>query len=257
MNTMYEIRTKNAKYEFSYGELVSGILIAVVCLTSISFIKRRLRRYLSGFEFDGFESSIVAIFMVHVGLWMILVIFGDRWIFKKVNMDCRMNAFAMPLIAIILLGLTLFLRRLRTRPQDLRMQIVEDNDLLIRFSIFSVHFDLEIPEDEFLQIVQVSFNMINVFQLLAWMASYVYKDGVLFGIVAVTALPTIYIAIPLMILLLYTMILTIFDRVDVVMMDDETDDESSGSDGSDVSEGSDQSNGSESEDNWSDVSDED
>ena len=137
------------------------------------------------------------------------------------------------------------------------MQIVEDNDLLIRFSIFSVHFDLEIPEDEFLQIVQVSFNMINVFQLLAWMASYVYKDGVLFGIVAVTALPTIYIAIPLMILLLYTMILTIFDRVDVVMMDDETDDESSGSDGSDVSEGSDQSNGSESEDNWSDVSDED
>ena len=60
-----------------------------------------------------------------------------------------------------------------------------------------------------------------------------------------------------MILLLYTMILTIFDRVDVVMMDDETDDESSGSDGSDVSEGSDQSNGSESEDNWSDVSDED
>ena len=228
MNTMYEIRTKNAKYEFSYGELVIGILIAVVCLTSISFIKRRLRRYLSGFEFDGFESSIVAIFMVHVGLWMILVIFGDRWIFKKVN---GMNAFAMPLIAITLIGLTLFLRRLRTRPQDLRMQIVED---------------------EFLQIVQVSFNMINVFQLLAWMASYVYKDGVLFGIVAVTALPTIYIAIPLMILLLYTMILTIFDRVDVVMMDDETDDESSGSDGSDVSE--DQSNGS---DNWSDASDED
>ena len=95
-----------------------------------------------------------------------------------------------------------------------------------------------------LQIVQVSFNMINVFQLLAWMASYVYKDGVLFGIVAVTALPTI----PFMILLLYTMILTILDRVDVVMMEDETDDESSGSD---------QSNGSESEDNWSDVSDED
>ena len=237
MNTMYEIRTKNAKYEFSDGELVSGILIAVVCLTSISFIKRRLRRYLSGFEFDGFESSIVAIFMVHVGLWLI----GGKWIFKEVNLDCRMNAFAMPLIAIILLGLTLFLRRLRTRPQDLRMQIVEDNDLLIRFSIFSVHFDLEIPEDEFLQIVQVSFNMINVFQLLAWMASYVYKDGVLFGIVAVTALPTIYIAIPLMLLLLYTMILTILDRVDVVMMDDETDDES----------------GSESEDNWSDVSDED
>ena len=165
------------------------------------------------------ESSVVAIFMVHMGLWFI----GGKWIFKEVNLDCRMNAFAMPLIAIILLGLTLFLRRLRTRPQDLRMQIVED---------------------EFLQIVQVSFNMINVFQLLAWMASYVYKDGVLFGIVAVTALPTI----PFMILLLYTMILTILDRVDVVMMEDETDDESSGSD---------QSNGSESEDNWSDVSDED
>ena len=85
--------------------------------------------------------------------------------------------------------------------------------------------------------------MINVFQLLAWMASYVYKDGVLFGIVAVTAAPTV----PFMLLLSYTMILTIFDRVDVVMMDDETDDESSGSDGSDWSE---------SEDNWSDVSDE-
>ena len=200
-------------------------------------------------NFSRIESSIVAIFMVHMGLWLI----GGKWIFKGVNLDCRMNAFAMPLIAIILLGFTLFLRRLRTRPQDLRMQIVEDNDLLIRFSIFSVHFDLEIAEDEFLQIVQVSFNMINVFQLLAWMASYVYKDGVLFGIVAVTALPTI----PFMILLSYTMILTILDRVDVVMMDDETDDESSGSDGSDVSEGSDQSNGSESEDNWSDVSDED
>ena len=193
-----------------------------------------------GINFSKIESSIVAIFIVHVGLWLI----GGKWIFKGVNLDCRMNAFAMPLIAIILLGLTLFLRRLRTRPQDLRMQIVEDNDLLIRFSIFHVHFDLEIAEDEFLQIVQVSFNMINVFQLLAWMASYVYKDGVLFGIVAVTALPTI----PFMILLLYTMILTILDRVDVVMMEDETDDESSGSD---------QSNGSESEDNWSDVSDED
>ena len=230
MDTMYEIRTKNAKYEFSDGELVSGILIAVVCLTSISFIKRRLRRYLSGIE-----SSIVAIFMVHVGLWMI----GGRWIFKRVNMDCRMNAFSMPLIAIILIGLTLFLRRLRTRPQDLRMQIVEDNDLIIRFSMFSVHFNLEIEEDDFLQIVQVSFNMINVFQLIAWMASYVYKDGVLLGILSVTA-------VPFMLLLSYTMILTIFDRVDVVMMDDETDDESSGSDGSDVSE-----------DNWSDVSDED
>ena len=237
MDTMYEIRTKNAKYEFSDGELVSGILIAVVCLTSISFIKRRLRRYLSGIE-----SSIVAIFMVHVGLWMI----GGRWIFKRVKMDCRVNAFAMPLIAIILIGLTLFLRRLRTRPQDLRMQIVEDNDLIIRFSMFSVHFNLEIEEDDFLQIVQVSFNMINVFQLIAWMASYVYKDGVLLGILAVTAVPTV----PFMLLLSYTMILTIFDRVDVVMMDDETDDESSGS------EGSDQSNGSESEDNWSDVSDE-
>ena len=237
MNTMFmfmfEIRTKNSKYEFSDGELVSGILIAVVCWTLMNAlwkIIRRMRMY--GINFSKIESSIVAIFIVHVGLWLI----GGKWIFKGVNLDCRMNAFAMPLIAIILLGLTLFLRRLRTRPQDLRMQIVED---------------------EFLQIVQVSFNMINVFHLLAWMASYVYKDGVLFGIVAVTALPTIYIAIPLMILLLYTMILTIFDRVDVVMMDDETDDESSGSDGSDVSEGSDQSNGSESEDNWSDVSDED
>ena len=256
MNTMYEIRTKNAKYEFSDGELVSGILIAVVCLTLMNAllkIKRRMRMYGIRINLSRIESSVVAIFMVHMGLWLI----GGQWIFKEVNLDCRMNAFAMPLIAIILLCYTLFLRRLRTRPQDLRMQIVEDNDLLIRFSIFSVHFDLEIPEDEFLQIVQVSFNMINVFQLLVWIASYVYKDGVLFGIVAVTALPTIYIAIPLMILLLYTMILTIFDRVDVVMMDDETDDESSGSDGSDVSEGSDQSNGSESEDNWSDVSDED
>ena len=252
MNTMYEIRTKNSKYEFSDGELISGILIAVVCLTLMNAllkIKRRMRMYGIGINFSRIESSVVAIFMVHMGLWLI----GGKWIFKGVNQDCRMNAFAMPLIAIILLGLTLFLRRLRTRPQDLRMQIVEDNDLFIRFSIFHVHFDLEIVEDEFLQIVQVSFNMINVFQLLAWMASYVYKDGVLFGIVAVTALSTI----PFMILLLYTMILTILDRVDVVMMDDETDDESSGSDGSDVSEGSDQSNGSESEDNWSDVSDED
>ena len=216
MNTMYEIRTKNAKYEFSDGELVSGILIAVVCLTLMNAllkIKRRMRMYGIRINLSRIESSVVAIFMVHMGLWLI----GGQWIFKEVNLDCRMNAFAMPLIAIILLGLTLFLRRLRTRPQDLRMQIVED---------------------EFLQIVQVSFNMINVFQLLAWMASYVYKDGVLFGIVAVTALPTI----PFMILLLYTMILTILDRVDVVMMDDETDDESSGS---------------ESEDNWSDVSDED
>ena len=216
MNTMYEIRTKNAKYEFSDGELVSGILIAVVCLTLMNAllkIKRRMRMYGIRINLSRIESSVVAIFMVHMGLWLI----GGQWIFKEVNLDCRMNAFAMPLIAIYLLGLTLFLRRLRTRPQDLRMQIVED---------------------EFLQIVQVSFNMINVFQLLAWMASYVYKDGVLFGIVAVTALPTI----PFMILLLYTMILTILDRVDVVMMDDETDDESSGS---------------ESEDNWSDVSDED
>ena len=256
MNTMYEIRTKNAKYEFSDGELVSGILIAVVCLTLMNAllkIKRRMRMYGIRINLSRIESSVVAIFMVHMGLWLI----GGQWIFKEVNLDCRMNAFAMPLIAITLIGLTLFLRRLRTRPQDLRMQMVEDNDLFIGFSILFFHFDLEIAEDEFLQIVQVSFNMINVFQLLAWMASYVYKDGVLFGIVAVTALPTIYIAIPLMILLLYTMILTIFDRVDVVMMDDETDDESSGSDGSDVSEGSDQSNGSESEDNWSDVSDED
>ena len=251
MNTMYEIRTKNAKYEFSDGELVSGILIAVVCLTLMNAllkIKRRMRMYGIRINLSRIESSVVAIFMVHMGLWLI----GGKWIFKGVNLDCRMNAFAMPLIAIILLGQTLFLRRLRTRPQDLRMQMVEDNDLFIGFSILFFHFDLEIAEDEFLQIVQVYINMINVFQLLAWMASYVYKDGVLFGIVAVTALPTI----PFMILLLYTMILTIFDRVDVVMMDDETDDESSGSDGSDVSEGSDQSNGSESEDNWSDVSDE-
>ena len=224
MNTMYEIRTKNAKYEFSGGELVIGILIAVVCLTSISFIKRRLRRYLSGFEFDGFESSIVAIFMVHVGLWMILVIFGDRWIFKKVNMDCRMNAFAMPLIAITLIGLTLFLRRLRTRPQDIQ---------------------IEIEEDDFLLIVQVSFNMINVFQLLAWMASYVYKDGVLLGILAVVLLAVVLLAGELL------GILAVMDPDDESSESDGSD-ESSGSDGSDVSE--DQSNGS---DNWSDASDED
>ena len=223
MNTMYEIRTKNAKYEFG-GELVIGILIAVVCLTSISFIKRRLRRYLSGFEFDGFESSIVAIFMVHVGLWMILVIFGDRWIFKKVNMDCRMNAFAMPLIAITLIGLTLFLRRLRTRPQDIQ---------------------IEIEEDDFLLIVQVSFNMINVFQLLAWMASYVYKDGVLLGILAVVLLAVVLLAGELL------GILAVMDPDDESSESDGSD-ESSGSDGSDVSE--DQSNGS---DNWSDASDED
>ena len=138
MNTMYEIRTKNAKYEFSDGELVSGILIAVVCLTLMNAllkIKRRMRMYGIRINLSRIESSVVAIFMVHMGLWLI----GGKWISKEVNLDCRMNAFAMPLIAITLIGLTLFLRRLRTRPQDIQ---------------------IEIEEDDFLLIVQVSFNMI-------------------------------------------------------------------------------------------------
>ena len=164
---MYEIRTKNSILEFSDGELVLGMLVAVVSLILMNALFRIKKRY--RIDLSKIESSIVAIFMVHMGLWMI----GGNWIFKRVNLD-KME-FAMPLIAIILVGLTLFLRRLRTRPQDLRMQIVEDNDLIIRFSMFSVHFNLEIAEDEFLQIVQVSFNIINVFQLLAWMASYVYN----------------------------------------------------------------------------------
>ena len=223
MNTMYEIRTKNAKYEFSDGELVSGILIAVVCLTLMNAllkIKRRMRMYGIRINLSRIESSVVAIFMVHMGLWLI----GGQWIFKEVNLDCRMNAFAMPLIAITLIGLTLFLRRLRTRPQDIQ---------------------IEIEEDDFLLIVQVSFNMINVFQLLAWMASYVYKDGVLLGILAVVLLAVVLLAGELL------GILAVMDPDDESSESDGSD-ESSGSDGSDVSE--DQSNGS---DNWSDASDED
>ena len=239
---MYEIRTKNSILEFSDGELVLGMLVAVVSLILMNALSKIKKRY--RIDLSKIESSIVAIFMVHMGLWMI----GGKWIFKRINLD-KMYELAMPLIAIILVGLTLFLRRLRTRPQHLRLHL-NDDDLLITFSIFFLHFDLQIEEDELLYIVEVSFNMINVFQLLAWIASYVYKDGVLLGILAVTAVPTI----PFIIVLLYTMIFTIIGRVDMVMMDDETDDESLGSEGSDVSEVSDRSNWS--DDNWSDVSDE-
>ena len=263
---LYEIRTKNSILEFSDGELVLGMLVAVVSLILMNALFRIKKRY--RIDLSKIESSIVAIFMVHMGLWMI----GGKWIFKRINLD-KMYEFAMPLIAIILVGLTLFLRRLRTRPQHLRLHL-NDDDLLITlsFSIFDLpDLEIEIEEDELLYIVEVSFNMINVFQLLAWIASYVYKDGVLLGILAVTAVPTIYIAIPFMMLLLYTMILTILGQVDMVMMDDETDDESLGSEGSDVSEVSEdyaqvrareqegwQANWSNwSDDNWSDVSDED
>ena len=60
MNTMYEIRTKNSKYEFSDGELVSGILIAVVCCTLMNAllkIKRRMRMY--GINFSRIDNSVL------------------------------------------------------------------------------------------------------------------------------------------------------------------------------------------------------